>query len=236
MKDLTLSKDISPGSVHQYSMIFGDQSNEDLRQIDHAKLLVSDKTINITLVFMQCHSSIPSSTLNFSMDDRELISLATLKELFLTRHHTSPLEAEFQAWDAKIARWRRKIALENSVPHLSIDQKGIKHFIDSLELKLSCSREIFKLARAVIQDGRYPFDLKMQQKNNFLQFMLRYYISEEQIISEFKMFRVEDAFAQKAQNLNKYAGKKSKSKIRIFETWKSLGPVDKMADKVGHSF
>ena len=66
--------------------------------------------------------------------------------------------------------------------------------------------------------------------------MLRYYISEEQIIGEFKMFRIEDAFAQKAQNLSKYAGKKSKSKNRIYESWKSLGPVDKMADKVGHSF
>ena len=66
--------------------------------------------------------------------------------------------------------------------------------------------------------------------------MTKYIIDENYFKDGLKYYCLEDIFCSEKPDLGKFLCKKSLTHKRIRNTWTELGPVNEMADKVGHKF
>ena len=66
--------------------------------------------------------------------------------------------------------------------------------------------------------------------------MAKYVIDNSYFSEGLKLYSLEDALSIKKPKLRKYMGRQDRAQARIIETWKHLGPLIKMKDKVGHRF
>lgn len=66
--------------------------------------------------------------------------------------------------------------------------------------------------------------------------MTKYIIDEQYFADDVKLYSMEDVLYMQRPLLTKFLGRTDTAQGRIVETWKFLGPVTKMRDKVGHRF
>ena len=148
------------------------------------------------------------------------------------------LDWQFIYWDIKLKKYKQQCDTVSQTPTsegLSILNQA-KQFLESLELRFNTNEETFLLVKKCLESNLYPFKIKPQQKVDFDAFMVKYVIDESYLRDGYRLYSLDEIMCQKRPPLRKFQSKMDTANRRVQKTWDMLGPVDQMADRIGHKY
>lgn len=170
---------------------------------------------------------------------QKIFKLSELHQIFYNRKHHCKLDWQFRKWDQILNKFR--IQIEQNPRKLkqgklrAIKQKARK-FISNLRIEFDVTRATFESVVTAFSTRQYPFNLDAKQREDFDAFMTKYIIDERFFSNGHQLYSLEDILNYKKPKLTKYMGRQDTAQSRIIETWKQIGPITRMKDKVGHRF